>query len=175
VVLRERKGRTLPFVVLSKAEGAAIVSERVTLGTELHADGGPDWDSLEALTAPTGSTTPKLVAGTAPAPIRPKATSPACAGRSWASITTSRTATSTYANKAAWREDHCRNANGDAAHEGAGVGAALAGQPSVEVVLAVGGFGRIGTKSQLSVPLGRRSKISLPSAPANDASSMYAW
>ena len=49
VVLRQRSGRTLPFVVKREAEGAAIVRERVALGSELHADEGPHWDELEAL------------------------------------------------------------------------------------------------------------------------------
>ena len=40
VVLRQRKGRTLPFVVKREADGAEIVRERVALGTELHADEG---------------------------------------------------------------------------------------------------------------------------------------
>ena len=48
VVLRQRKGRTLPFVVRREADGAAIVRERVALGTELHADEGTHWDHLEA-------------------------------------------------------------------------------------------------------------------------------
>jgi hypothetical protein len=48
VVLREREGRTLPFVVKREAEGVAIVRSRVALGTELHADEGTHWDALEA-------------------------------------------------------------------------------------------------------------------------------
>ena len=48
VVLRQRKGRTLPFVVKREAEGVDIVRERVALGTELHADEGSHWDNLEA-------------------------------------------------------------------------------------------------------------------------------
>jgi transposase-like protein len=48
VVLRQRKGRTLPFVVMREGDGAAIVRQRVALGTELHADEGPHWDHLEA-------------------------------------------------------------------------------------------------------------------------------
>ena len=48
VVLRERKGRTLPFVVKREAEGAAIVRDRVAKGTELHADEASHWDPLEA-------------------------------------------------------------------------------------------------------------------------------
>ena len=48
VVLREREGRTLPFVVRREAEGVSIARKRIVLGTELHADEGPHWDALEA-------------------------------------------------------------------------------------------------------------------------------
>lgn len=48
VVLRQRAGRTLPFVVKREADGVAIVRQRVALGTDLHADEGPHWDTLEA-------------------------------------------------------------------------------------------------------------------------------
>jgi len=48
VVLREREGRTLPFVVRREAEGVAIARRRVALGAVLHADEGPHWDALEA-------------------------------------------------------------------------------------------------------------------------------
>ncbi|MEM7529844.1 MAG: IS1595 family transposase [Pseudomonadota bacterium] len=49
VVLRERKGRTLPFVVKSEPEGVAIVKDRVAPGSGLHADEGTHWDPLEAM------------------------------------------------------------------------------------------------------------------------------
>ncbi len=42
-----RGGRTLPFVVKREADGAAIVRQRVALGTELHADEATHWDALE--------------------------------------------------------------------------------------------------------------------------------
>lgn len=48
VVLRQRKGRTLPFVVRQEADGVKIVRDRVALGTVLHADEGTHWDLLEA-------------------------------------------------------------------------------------------------------------------------------
>ncbi len=47
VALRQRGGRTLPFVVKREADGAAIVRQRVVLGTELHADEATHWDALE--------------------------------------------------------------------------------------------------------------------------------
>jgi hypothetical protein len=48
VVLRQRKGRTLPFVVRQEAEGVQIIRQRVALGTVLHADEGTHWDNVEA-------------------------------------------------------------------------------------------------------------------------------
>jgi hypothetical protein len=48
VVLRQRKGRTLPFVVRQEAEGVEIIRQRVALGTVLHADEGTHWDNVEA-------------------------------------------------------------------------------------------------------------------------------
>jgi len=48
IVLRQRKGRTLPFVVKQEAEGVKIIRERVTLGAELHADEGTHGDNVEA-------------------------------------------------------------------------------------------------------------------------------
>ncbi len=47
VALRQRGGRTLPFVVKREADGAAIVRQRVALGAELHADEATHWDALE--------------------------------------------------------------------------------------------------------------------------------
>jgi hypothetical protein len=48
LVLRQRAGRTLPFVVRREAEGVAIVLARVAGGAELHADEATHWDALEA-------------------------------------------------------------------------------------------------------------------------------
>ena len=89
VVLRQRGGRTLPFVVRREADGAEIVRQRVALGTELHADEGPHWDALEATYLAHRINHSQAFCGTAPAPIRRKATSPACAAPSPASTTTS--------------------------------------------------------------------------------------
>jgi transposase-like protein len=48
VVMRERGGRTLPFVVGKESEGAAIIRERVASGTVVHADEAASWDRLHA-------------------------------------------------------------------------------------------------------------------------------
>jgi hypothetical protein len=51
VVMRERNGRTLPFVVKAESEGAAIVRDRVASCAILHADEGAHWDPLELIYA----------------------------------------------------------------------------------------------------------------------------
>ena len=48
VVMRERKGRTLPFVVRKESEGVPLVRERVALGSVIHADEASGWDALYA-------------------------------------------------------------------------------------------------------------------------------
>lgn len=48
VVMRERAGRTLPFVVAKESHGPAIVRQRVKPGTVLHADEASGWDHLHA-------------------------------------------------------------------------------------------------------------------------------
>lgn len=48
VVMRERGGRTLPFVTKTEAEGVAIVAERVQPGAIIHADEAAHWDKLHA-------------------------------------------------------------------------------------------------------------------------------
>ena len=48
VIMRERGGRTLPFVVRNESDGAALVRQRVTTGSTIHADEASSWDSLHA-------------------------------------------------------------------------------------------------------------------------------
>jgi transposase-like protein len=48
VVMRERGGRTLPFVTKKESDGVAIVRERVALGSVIHADEASGWDKLYA-------------------------------------------------------------------------------------------------------------------------------
>ena len=48
VAIRERKGRTLPFVVRNEADGVAIVKRVVMPNTEIHADEAAHWDELHA-------------------------------------------------------------------------------------------------------------------------------
>jgi transposase-like protein len=51
VVMRERNGRTLPFVFKGEAESLPTVVERVGTGSTVHADESPVWDRLHELFA----------------------------------------------------------------------------------------------------------------------------
>jgi transposase-like protein len=48
VAMRERGGRTLPFVVRREDEAAAIVAKRVAPGSTVYADEASHWDALHA-------------------------------------------------------------------------------------------------------------------------------
>lgn len=48
VVMRERGGRTLPFVAKAEREGVALVVANVEAGTTIHADEASHWDNLTA-------------------------------------------------------------------------------------------------------------------------------
>jgi len=48
VVMRERGGRTLPFVFRSEDESLPTIQSRVAPGSVIHADESPAWDSLHA-------------------------------------------------------------------------------------------------------------------------------
>lgn len=49
VVVRERQGRTVPFVVRQEAEGVPVISQIVSRNAEVHADEASHWDALHAL------------------------------------------------------------------------------------------------------------------------------
>jgi transposase-like protein len=46
VVMRERGGRTLPFVVISEDRGVALVRQAVAAGSTVYADEASSWDAL---------------------------------------------------------------------------------------------------------------------------------
>ncbi len=48
VALREREGRTLPFVSMSETEGVALANENVSLTATMSADEASHWDLLHA-------------------------------------------------------------------------------------------------------------------------------
>ncbi len=49
VVMRERNGRTLPFVFKSEAESVETIAARVDVGSTVHADEAAHWDRLHAI------------------------------------------------------------------------------------------------------------------------------
>ena len=107
VVLRQRQGRTLPFVVRREADGVAIVRQRVALGAELHADEGPHWDTLEATYRAHRINHSEAYSWDG-----------ACTNQAESYFSRLRRAVAgqqylyQYANEAAWREDHARTSNG---------------------------------------------------------------
>jgi transposase-like protein len=48
VVMRERKGRTLPFVFGKESDALPTIRERIALGSIIHADEARGWDKLHA-------------------------------------------------------------------------------------------------------------------------------
>jgi len=48
IAMRERGGRTLPFVRRKESEGVPLVRQRVVIGSTIHADEASGWDSLYA-------------------------------------------------------------------------------------------------------------------------------
>jgi transposase-like protein len=48
VVIRERDGRTLPFVVPAEAAAVPVIRQRIERGTVVHADESPAWNTLHA-------------------------------------------------------------------------------------------------------------------------------
>ena len=48
VVMRERDGRTLPFVAKSEAAGVPMIAATVTAGSTIYADEASGWDALAA-------------------------------------------------------------------------------------------------------------------------------
>ena len=113
VALRQRGGRTLPFVVKREGEGAAIVRQRVALGTELHADEATHWDVLELLYRAHRINHSEAYSWAG-----------ACTNQAESYFSRLRRAVAgqhhhvshkylyQYANEMAWREDHRRTDNG---------------------------------------------------------------
>lgn len=49
VIMRERGGRTLPFVFKSEAQSVQTIAQRVQAGSVIHADEAAHWDTLHSL------------------------------------------------------------------------------------------------------------------------------
>lgn len=114
VVIRERGGRTLPFVVGREADGAAIVRQRVASGTIIHADEAGGWDVLHASYDMRRINHSKAFSMDG-----------ACTNQAESFFSRLRRAElgqhhhisgkylAAYANEMAWREDRRRTSNGD--------------------------------------------------------------
>jgi transposase-like protein len=48
IIMRERKGKSLPFVVKSEAASVPLIEKRVETGTTVYADDNSAWDVLNA-------------------------------------------------------------------------------------------------------------------------------
>ena len=48
VVMRERQGRTLPFVVRAEDESVSVIARRVLPGSTVYADEASHWDALHS-------------------------------------------------------------------------------------------------------------------------------
>lgn len=140
VVLRQRGGRTLPFVVRREADGAAIVRGRVAPGASCTPTKRRIGIASNSFTTRTGSTILRRSARTARAPIKRKAICPVCAAPSLGSTTTFHTAISISMRM---RPHGTRTTPGrqqGPAHCGSRRGTGVAGQPPVEGLLAAGGL-----------------------------------
>ena len=125
VALRQRGGRTLPFVTMSEDEGVKIVERVVMPGTIVHADEATHWDQLHARyeTFRINHSLAYSDAGSCTNQVE------SFFSRLRRAITGQHHHVSPrylyqYANEAAWREDHRRQDNGT--QVGAMLGLALA-------------------------------------------------
>ncbi len=116
VVMRERKGRSLPFVVANEGDACPIVRDRVGTLATIYADEGTGWDALHA-----GWDTRRVNHSVA------FMDEGVCTNQAESYFSRLRRAEigthhhiagpylNAYANEMAWREDHRRVANGNQA------------------------------------------------------------
>jgi len=117
VVLRERTGRTLPFVTLSEADGVALAKKHVSRDATMSADEATHWDVLHARWKTDRINHSKAYSHNG-----------ACTNQAESFFSRLRRMVSgqhhfvspkylhQYANNAAWLEDNRRNSNGENAH-----------------------------------------------------------
>lgn len=113
VIMRERKGRSLPFVVANEGDACPIVRDRVGTLATIYADEGTGWDALHA-----GWDTKRVNHSVA------FMDEGVCTNQAESYFSRLRRAEvgthhhiagpylNSYANEMAWREDHRRVANG---------------------------------------------------------------
>jgi transposase-like protein len=116
VIMRERKGRSLPFIVANEGDACPIVRDRVDTLATIYADEGTGWDALHAGwdTKRVNHTVAFMDEGV-------------CTNQAESYFSRLRRAEvgthhhiagpylNAYANEMAWREDHRRVANGNQA------------------------------------------------------------
>jgi ISXO2 transposase-like protein len=114
VVMRERKGKTLPFVFRSEDESVPTIIKRVTPGSTIHADESTAWNALHAR-FPTKRVNHSVEYRNAEA----------CTNQAESFFSRLRRAEigthhriagpylAAYAGEMAWREDHRRKSNGE--------------------------------------------------------------
>lgn len=113
VIMRERKGRSLPFVVASEGDACPIVRDRVGTLATIYADEGTGWDALHA-----GWDAKRVNHSVA---FMDKGVCTNQAESYFSRLRRAEIGThhhiagpylNAYANEMAWREDHRRHANG---------------------------------------------------------------
>lgn len=113
VIMRERKGRSLPFVVANEGDACPIVRDRVGTLATIYADEGTGWDALHA-----GWETKRVNHSAA---FMDKGVCTNQAESYFSRLRRAEIGThhhisgpylNAYANEMAWREDHRRHANG---------------------------------------------------------------
>jgi hypothetical protein len=90
VAMRERGGRTLPFVVITEDQAVPMVRQVIATGSTIYADEAASWDMLHAhydARRINRSTTASRSMTRARTPTRPSRSSRGCAGPRSASIT----------------------------------------------------------------------------------------
>jgi hypothetical protein len=79
VIIRERGGNSVPAVFGSESLAASFIRARIAKGTVVNADESGAWDDLHERFERSVSTIKRLTLWTAPAPIRQRNMSAACA------------------------------------------------------------------------------------------------
>lgn len=94
VVMRERGGRTLPFVFRSEDQSVPTIRARVETGSTIYADEAPSWDDLHVRYEPRRINHSVAFVDDGVCTNQAEATSHACVAPSGASTTTSAAANS---------------------------------------------------------------------------------
>ena len=112
--MRERGGRSLPFVVRNEGDAVPIVRDHVGTLATIHADEGTGWDALHAGwdTRRVNHSVAFMDEGVCTNQAESYFSPPAPHGRSARTTTSPGRTSPAYASEASWREDNRRVANG---------------------------------------------------------------